>query len=265
LLAGSWACAAAATEHEAEVRGLALHPSRKYAVSVSADASWAWWDLAEAKCLKQVRDTDRWGVRLFAGACGGAGGLVYASMEVGAQSAACRQAVDGSGDKWVCACAHSLPCVVWVLSALTVLLCVLAWMLRFGRGSMPQAGERDGRGMGSGLCTCAVLSWHGRFSAWLRGDGVACVPLVHTRQRKSTAAAPKVPECHTNQILRDAYRHNHRGIVDISCSSACCVCLLSCHYIHRCLGLPPMSARPSTLTVCCLQSALLTPRHRSGR
>ena len=58
LLTGSWACAAAATEHEAEVRGLALHPSRKYAVSVSADASWAWWDLAEAKCLKQVRNME---------------------------------------------------------------------------------------------------------------------------------------------------------------------------------------------------------------
>jgi WD40 repeat protein len=52
---GSWACAATATEHEAEIRGLALHPSRVYGVSVSADASWAWWDLAEAKCLKQVR------------------------------------------------------------------------------------------------------------------------------------------------------------------------------------------------------------------
>lgn len=54
VLDGSWECAAAATEHSAEVRGLALHPSRVYAVSVSADASWAWWDLAEAKCLKQV-------------------------------------------------------------------------------------------------------------------------------------------------------------------------------------------------------------------
>jgi hypothetical protein len=36
------------------VWGLALHPSRKYAVSVSADASWAWWDLAEATRLQQV-------------------------------------------------------------------------------------------------------------------------------------------------------------------------------------------------------------------
>jgi hypothetical protein len=36
------------------VRGLALHPSRKYAVSVSDDASWAWWDLNNAACLKQV-------------------------------------------------------------------------------------------------------------------------------------------------------------------------------------------------------------------
>lgn len=53
-LGGSWACAATATEHEAEIRGLALHPSRVYGVSVSADASWAWWDLAEAKCLKQM-------------------------------------------------------------------------------------------------------------------------------------------------------------------------------------------------------------------
>lgn len=54
VLSGSWACAAVATEHEAEVRGLALHPSRVYGVSVSADASWAWWDLAQARCLKQV-------------------------------------------------------------------------------------------------------------------------------------------------------------------------------------------------------------------
>jgi hypothetical protein len=37
------------------VHGLALHPSRKYAVSVSDDASWAWWDLNNAACLKQVR------------------------------------------------------------------------------------------------------------------------------------------------------------------------------------------------------------------
>jgi hypothetical protein len=59
VLGGSWECAAAATEHTAEVKGLALHPSRVYGVSVSADASWAWWDLAEAKCLKQV-GSGRW-------------------------------------------------------------------------------------------------------------------------------------------------------------------------------------------------------------
>lgn len=52
--AGSWACAAVGAEHEGEVRALALHPSRAYAVSASADASWAWWDLANARCLKQV-------------------------------------------------------------------------------------------------------------------------------------------------------------------------------------------------------------------
>eukprot|EP00882_Tetradesmus_deserticola_P005719 GHRQ01006021.1.p1 GENE.GHRQ01006021.1~~GHRQ01006021.1.p1 ORF type:complete len:526 (+),score=265.32 GHRQ01006021.1:450-2027(+) len=50
---GSWKCAAVGEEHGGEVRGLALHPSRKYAVSVSDDASWAWWDLANAACLKQ--------------------------------------------------------------------------------------------------------------------------------------------------------------------------------------------------------------------
>lgn len=54
LLSGSWSCAAVGSEHEAEVRGLALHPSRVYGVSVSADSSWAWWDLAQARCLKQV-------------------------------------------------------------------------------------------------------------------------------------------------------------------------------------------------------------------
>jgi hypothetical protein len=51
---GGWSCAAVGEEHSGEVRGLALHPSRKYAVSVSDDASWAWWDLANAACLKQV-------------------------------------------------------------------------------------------------------------------------------------------------------------------------------------------------------------------
>ncbi|WIA40690.1 hypothetical protein OEZ86_004386 [Tetradesmus obliquus] len=50
---GSWECAAVGEEHAGEVRGLALHPSRKYAVSVSDDASWAWWDLNNAACLKQ--------------------------------------------------------------------------------------------------------------------------------------------------------------------------------------------------------------------
>eukprot|EP00879_Flechtneria_rotunda_P002006 GHRR01002183.1.p1 GENE.GHRR01002183.1~~GHRR01002183.1.p1 ORF type:complete len:517 (+),score=206.67 GHRR01002183.1:358-1908(+) len=52
--AGSWSCAAVGADHAGEVRGLALHPSRKYTVSVSEDASWAWWDLATAACLKQV-------------------------------------------------------------------------------------------------------------------------------------------------------------------------------------------------------------------
>jgi pre-mRNA-processing factor 19 len=69
VMAGSWACAATATEHEAEVRGLALHPSRVYGVSVSADASWAWWDLAEAKCLKQVRGLLLAAAGFFVGLC----------------------------------------------------------------------------------------------------------------------------------------------------------------------------------------------------
>lgn len=54
VAAGSWSCAAVAEEHAGAVAGLALHPSRKYAVSVSEDASWAWWDLNSAACLKQV-------------------------------------------------------------------------------------------------------------------------------------------------------------------------------------------------------------------
>lgn len=51
---GAWECGAVGSEHTGGVTGLTLHPSGAYAVSVSEDGSWAWWDAAEGTCLKQV-------------------------------------------------------------------------------------------------------------------------------------------------------------------------------------------------------------------
>lgn len=53
---GSFSCAAVLKEHSAEVVGVTLHPSRKYFVTGSADATWAFYDLDTATCLKQVSD-----------------------------------------------------------------------------------------------------------------------------------------------------------------------------------------------------------------
>lgn len=53
---GSFACSAVLKDHSAEVVGVTLHPSRKYFVTGSADATWAFYDLETASCLKQVAD-----------------------------------------------------------------------------------------------------------------------------------------------------------------------------------------------------------------
>lgn len=49
-------CSSVLKEHAGEVVGVTLHPSRKYFVTGSADASWGFWDLASATCLRQVSD-----------------------------------------------------------------------------------------------------------------------------------------------------------------------------------------------------------------
>lgn len=49
-----FACASVLSEHSAAVVGLAVHPSHHYCVSASEDASWCFWDLKQATCLKQV-------------------------------------------------------------------------------------------------------------------------------------------------------------------------------------------------------------------
>lgn len=51
---GGYSCAAVLTEHTGEVVAVSVHPSQKYFVSASADASWAFWDIESAACLKQV-------------------------------------------------------------------------------------------------------------------------------------------------------------------------------------------------------------------
>lgn len=49
-------CAAVLSEtHSGDVVAVTVHPGRRYFVSASADASWAFWDSQTAECLKQVR------------------------------------------------------------------------------------------------------------------------------------------------------------------------------------------------------------------
>jgi pre-mRNA-processing factor 19 len=52
----SFTCASVLKDHSGEVVGVTMHPSRKYFVTGSADASWGFWDLASATCLRQVSD-----------------------------------------------------------------------------------------------------------------------------------------------------------------------------------------------------------------
>ncbi len=51
---GAWSCAATLSDHGKEVVGVTVHPSRRYFVTGSADATWAFYDLASLVCLKQV-------------------------------------------------------------------------------------------------------------------------------------------------------------------------------------------------------------------
>ena len=55
---GAMVCQSVLQEHSGPVVGVSLHPSRRYFVSASEDASWAFWDVATASCLKQVRPGD---------------------------------------------------------------------------------------------------------------------------------------------------------------------------------------------------------------
>ncbi|KAG2434979.1 hypothetical protein HYH02_011978 [Chlamydomonas schloesseri] len=49
-----WSCAAVLRDHTAEVVGVTTHPSRRYFVTGSTDASWAFYDVASLTCLRQV-------------------------------------------------------------------------------------------------------------------------------------------------------------------------------------------------------------------
>ncbi|PNH07333.1 U-box domain-containing protein 72 [Tetrabaena socialis] len=50
----SWQCAAVLRDHTAEVVGVTAHPSRRYFVTASADASWAFYDVESLTCLRQL-------------------------------------------------------------------------------------------------------------------------------------------------------------------------------------------------------------------
>ncbi|KXZ54344.1 hypothetical protein GPECTOR_5g426 [Gonium pectorale] len=50
----SWQCASVLKDHTAEVVGVTVHPSRRYFVTASSDASWAFYDTASLTCLRQV-------------------------------------------------------------------------------------------------------------------------------------------------------------------------------------------------------------------
>ncbi len=50
----AFACAATLRDHTAEVVGVTLHPSRKYFVTGSADATWCFYDLEAAALLRTV-------------------------------------------------------------------------------------------------------------------------------------------------------------------------------------------------------------------
>lgn len=45
---------------QAEVVGVTVHPSKKYAITASADCTWCFYDLEAATCLKQVSFVTNW-------------------------------------------------------------------------------------------------------------------------------------------------------------------------------------------------------------
>ncbi|GBF98278.1 spliceosome nuclear pre-mRNA splicing factor [Raphidocelis subcapitata] len=50
-----YTCAAVLSEcHSGDVVAVTVHPGQRYFVTASADASWAFWDVQAAECLKQV-------------------------------------------------------------------------------------------------------------------------------------------------------------------------------------------------------------------
>lgn len=53
---GGLKCAATLAEHSAEVTGLTVHATNSYFVSVSADKSWCFYDIAAAECVQKVAD-----------------------------------------------------------------------------------------------------------------------------------------------------------------------------------------------------------------
>lgn len=57
--AGSYSCAAVLKDHSAEVVGVTVHPSKKYFVTGSSDASWCFYDVETASCLRQVSDDSK--------------------------------------------------------------------------------------------------------------------------------------------------------------------------------------------------------------
>jgi len=51
---GQYSCAAILKDHTDEVVGVTVHPSQKYFVTGGADATWCFYDIEQAECLRQV-------------------------------------------------------------------------------------------------------------------------------------------------------------------------------------------------------------------
>ncbi|GLI62339.1 hypothetical protein VaNZ11_004953 [Volvox africanus] len=49
-----WQCASVLRDHTAEVVGVTAHPSKRYFVTGSTDASWAFYDVETTTCLRQI-------------------------------------------------------------------------------------------------------------------------------------------------------------------------------------------------------------------
>lgn len=55
---GSYSCSATLKDHSGEVVGVTVHPSRKFFVTGSSDATWCFYDIEKAECLRQVAADD---------------------------------------------------------------------------------------------------------------------------------------------------------------------------------------------------------------